>query len=503
MNVKSITGVLTGKTFALVAGQERQQLLKSFWIAVLVLLIVAIPTVSASTVQAICGGMLISLVALVPTYLWCSGKASGMPIFPALALTYLWTYAVPVLKGNRQIQIYSPEQQLTACLTVAGYLALGTFVWYSIVKSSKPPRSKSYLGLHGTAAESFFLAAFVMSVLFVQGAMGGWFVSIDGGVFSLLRGTLLGLNSLATFVLSYRWGTREMPRKRIIVFVTILAVFMLGTAASLLIVGALTSFLLAAIGFSLGRRQVPVLAVFLALLCLVALHYGKGQMRAKYFAAEGGTTVQPWQYPAWFAEWIGYSTSALFSEAAEDDTPQSFIDRSSTIQLLLFAQQATDQGIPRLNGATYVIIPRLLVPRFLDPDKPTSHEGTFLLNLHYGIQTREDTITTTIGWGLLNEAYANFGLLGCAGLAIVLGLFYGGMARWSLNTPILSARSLFTMMLLNFAIQSEFSASVYLTALFQTAVPLGVVTVLFMKPRRFEPPITFVRAQRYRQVFLR
>src|SRR5207237_309774 len=114
-------------------------------------------------------------------------------------------------------------------------------------------------------------------------------------------------------------------------------------------------------------------------------------------------------------------------------------------------------------------------------------------NIHYGVQTREDTAITTIGWGLLNEAYANFGLVGCAGLAVVLGIFYGSMARWSLNTPMLSARSLFTMMVLNFAIQTEFSASVYVTALFQTFVPLLAVTFLFMKSHSFEAPMLSVK----------
>ena len=74
-------------------------------------------------------------------------------------------------------------------------------------------------------------------------------------------------------------------------------------AASLLIVGALSSFVLAMIGFSLGRRQIPVLTIALVMLCLIVLHYGKGQMRAKYYVEDSGGLVQPWQYPSWFMSW--------------------------------------------------------------------------------------------------------------------------------------------------------------------------------------------------------
>src|SRR5206468_2846385 len=84
------------------------------------------------------------------------------------------------------------------------------------------------------------------------------------------------------------------------------------------------------------------------------------------------------------------------------------------MQLLLFVQAASPDDVPFMDGETYAILPTLLVPRILMPNKPASHEGTYLLNIHYGIQTRDDTAKTTIGFGLLNEAFANFGYIGIA-----------------------------------------------------------------------------------------
>lgn len=150
------------------------------------------------------------------------------------------------------------------------------------------------------------------------------------------------------------------------------------------------------------------------------------------------------------------------------------------------AQDKTPRDVPYLFGGSYAIIPQLLIPRFLNSTKIRSHEGTYLLNIHYGLQTREEAYKTTIGWGLLNEAYANFGLLGCVGLAVILGAGYGQATRWRMNTPLLSSRSLFTILLISYASQSEYSAGVYVAAMFQSVVPLVVVSLLFMKVYKTE-----------------
>ena len=90
------------------------------------------------------------------------------------------------------------------------------------------------------------------------------------------------------------------------------------------------------------------------------------------------------------------------------------------------------------------------------PDKPASHEGTSLLNIHYGLQRREDTRTTTIGWGIFNEAYGNFGYAGLIGLALIVGATLGAYARWTRDVPELSVRFLIAVVVLALAFQTEF-----------------------------------------------
>lgn len=456
-----------------------------FWAAVALLLLASIFGIRSDSIETISGACLVAFASLLPSYLWITGKAKGLPIFPVFALTHLWTYAVPLVIGHPQVAQYAPPLHLTAGLTTAGFVLLGTFVWFQFVRAAPEPPAAAVWVMDGKKGEPYLLAGCAAGVALSVAFAGGW-SDIDAGLFALIRGALLAVTNLAMFVLAHRWGTREMSKKRVGLFLLMVALFVLSNAATLLLVGALSGLLLVVIAYSLGRRKIPVLPLAVLLLVVVPLHYGKGDMRSKYWAArEGGASVKPWEYPGLFVEWAGYSWEHLSgSSDGGGADPQSIAQRAGLINLLLLAQDATAKDVPFLDGATYAVIPRLLVPRFLDPEKPASHEGTYLLNIHFGLQTREDTRTTTIGWGLLNEAYANFGFLGVGGLAVLLGCLYGAVARWGMNCPVLSFRYLFAILLISVAYQSEFSAGVYVAALFQSTVPLLALVFLLMKRSR-------------------
>ena len=419
---------------------NQRQLLKAFWLVALGLFLFELfstgSSFETSSLVTNFSAILITATALLPSYLWCSGRALGMPIFPFFALTFIWTYALPLVSNHPKVMTYSSTSQFFASCTVAGFLGLGTFVWFQFVKSTPLP-PKSYRALSSQKGQAFFLWVMVAGVLFNIYFVGGWFF-LDGGIFSIVRGAILGLTALATFVLAYQLGTQELPKAQASLFLVLLAGYMITNTIVLLIIGAASTFLVAAIAFIIGRQKIPILTILIVLVCLSVLHYGEGEMRAKYWFSGQPTFVQPWEYPAWYSEWTGYSLKLLGEQnnLPKSKESASLFQRSSVIHLLLLAQDKSPDTLPFLYGQTYAILPQLLVPRIFNADKIRSHEGTYILNIHYGLQTRQDTFATTIGWGLLAESYANFGLLGCGGLAIILGVAYGQSTRWSRNTRI-------------------------------------------------------------------
>ncbi|BAY33441.1 hypothetical protein NIES2107_53370 [Nostoc carneum NIES-2107] len=466
---------------------RQRKLLRGFWLVAFSLFIWELFFTNTTSLESNIGAILITAAALIPIYLWCSKRALGIPIFPLFALTFLWTYALPLVTNHPQVLQYSPNSHLFASITVTGFLCLGTFIWFQFVKSA-PPIPKSYLTFKSGSGNTFLLFVLASSVLFNLFFLAGWLL-IDGGMFALIRGIVLGLSALATFVLSYYFGTKELSQAQSLNFLFLMVAAIITNTATLLLVGAASQFLIAITGFVIGRKKIPTLLIIIMLLCFSFLNYGKGEMRAKYWFGGESAYVQPLDYPAWYSEWAGYSLNSLLINQNNDDLNQSYnspeqassLQRSSVIHMLLLAQNKSPQEIPYLYGATYAILPQLLIPRIFDANKISSHEGTYLLNIHYGLQTREDTFTTTIGWGLLAESYANFGLFGCGGLAIILGLMYGQVTRWSINAPVLSANYLFAILVLTLCFQTEFSAGVYVAALFQGSISLGGVILLCMR----------------------
>ncbi|BAY92041.1 MULTISPECIES: hypothetical protein [unclassified Tolypothrix] len=467
--------------------KRQKRLLRGFWLVALALLSFELFFSNTTSLESNFGAILITTAALLPTYLWCSGNALGMPIFPLFALTYIWTHALPLVSNHPTVLQYSPASHLFASITVSGCLGLGTFIWLQFVKSA-PAIPESYLVLDSGRGEQFFLISLAAYVVFNMSNLGGW-LSLDFSVFSIIRSIILGLTLLSTFVLSYRLGTKDLSKQRSWLFLCLLITGMLTSTATLLLVDAASLFLIATISFIIGRKKLPILLIIVALICFSFLNYGKSEMRAKYWFGGQIAQLQPWDYPAWYSEWAGYSLNYLLQNQNDYDStvPQSseekasFFERASVIQMLLLTQSQSPQEIPYLYGATYAILPQLLVPRILSTNKIASHEGTYILNIHYGLQTREDTFKTTIGWGLLAESYANFGLVGCAGLAVLLGSIYGQATRWSINAPVLSARYLFAMLIMSLSFQSEYSAGVYVAALFQSSISLTGIAVLLMR----------------------
>ncbi|MEP0885044.1 hypothetical protein NDI49_26180 [Trichocoleus sp. ST-U3] len=482
IKLKSLPPTLLNQMIA--ARYERRHLLKTFWIGVFVLFLVELYTVQVTAIPSIAGAILIACTALYPSYLWCSGKALGMPIFPLFALTFLWTYALPLVSDHAKVITYSPDSHLLASITVAICLGLGTFTWFQFVKYPRPyPRN--YRALIERKGENFFLFILAAGVFFNMYSLGGWFV-LEGGLFALVRGAILGLNVLSVFVLSHRLGKTELSRTTANTFFVLLALYMISSGVSLVLKNNFAIFFVAVISFIMGRGKVPILTIIIVFFSISLLHYGKGEMRSKYWFGSEEKFMQPWEYPAFYTEWFGYSLEYLKPDKSPaTDKKSSSLERSSVIHMLLFAQEKSPKETFYLYGKTYEIIPQLLIPRFINKNKIRSHEGTYILNIHYGLQTQEAALKTTIGWGLLAEAYANFGLLGCAGLGIALGAAYGQATRWSLNTPLLSSRSLFNVLLMSFAFQSEWTAGVYVAALFQASATLVGITFVFMRVYRF------------------
>lgn len=473
------------------AAAKGQQMVRVFWIGIGLMLFSNWKALRHVAPPTAIGSLLIGAACMYPVYLWCAAKVRGMPVYPFFSLTYLWTFCLPLLSENPNVLKYSPQAHLYAAVTTVIFLMSGTTVWAQMLKVPNKNR-KPFYALKTEKAETFFIGVVAAGALLNMYIIGGW-TGIPDKLFTIVRGIILGLGFLGVFVLAYRAGQGSMGKTKAKIFLVCLALNILSAAASLILKTALTLFLLSVIAFVIGGRKLPLIPLMVGLVLLLPLHYGKHEMRHKYWGGEAPHYIQPWDYPAWFQEWSGYAMENLeHKEKPEEkkEKKESFVERSSVIHMLMMAQEKIPSQYPYVGGATYAIIPQLFLPRALNPNKIRSHEGTHMLNIHVRRQTYQDTIKTTIAWGLLPEAYANFGLLGCALIGGLLGAFYGTVTRFALGTPAFSFRTMFCVLILSLALAStEWTAGVYAATLFQSSTPLVAIRVVFMRLQKgLSPP---------------
>jgi hypothetical protein len=462
---------------------RQDQLLSIFWVAAIGLLLYEIYFVNPPALMSKMATLMITIAALLPSYLWCSGQALGLPVYPMFALSFIWTYALPFVSDHPRVQSYSPQAHLFAGATVTGTIVLGTLVWYRFV-SQVPKEPPYFRALTERKGDQFFLTALSFAVLFNITNAAGW-IGFLGPFYSIVRNSILGLTAISTFVMCYRLGTRSLSKRQAGVLITLLVTFMITNSLSFLLIGTASVGMIAISSYTIGRKRVPLVLICILFTVVSFLNYGKADMRGKYWFSEIQPTVAPWEYVNLYAEWTDFSWKYLQKrEAQETEEDRSFTERASVAQMLLLAQKRSPEELPFLNGETYAIIPQVMVPRIFNQNRIRSQEGTHMLSVHYGLQTKEQTLITSISWGLLAEAYGNFGVWGCAGLAIALGAFYGKVTSLSINAPLLSLRSLYTVLLMTYAFQAEWTAGTYIAAFLQASYLLLGIAFVFMENYR-------------------
>ncbi len=466
-----------------------------FWFALLAVGAVALPGLHEPELSDLGGFFLLVVTAMLPAFLWCHRFVGGIPIFPLFTASTVWTFALPLISQHPLIRDYPPHERLLAALTVAATSVCGTVPWYFLARRL-PSRRGAYFGFHPAFGEPLFFAILLGATLFNL-AQGRLVQTLDPGVVSIFRAMVIALSNLAIFVLAYRLGRRDLPRARRVICLALVGLVALSTLPSALMVGALSYAVMALIGATLGAGRVPWISLGLITAAAFFLQGGKEALRDKYWYGADAQPISITESPAFVIDWLRFSWLHLSDDSpgaqvVPEIAPESLAERASLLQLFLRIQQMSPAEVPYLHGATYRIIPRLLVPRLFNAEKERAHLGTYLLALHYRVQTEEDTLTTTIGFGLINEAMANFGYAGCVGLGALLGVFYGAVARWSAGYPLLSARVFFAVLVLSVSFQDEFTAGIYVSTLFQgtcTLLLLSLGTMTRISPRPVRPSI--------------
>lgn len=420
-------------------------------------------------------GLAILVLAVLPSLLWARRGGEQLPVFEVLLLTTANTYALPLLSSHEQLRYYAPDTITISAAAVLFFqvVAVGTHVMVR-GRSGKTPfyteeiltrDIQKYLG-YGLMLSTAYTFISIYYPEMIPGELG-----------SLLRAGFSGIGLVCTFVQSRRWGQGELPagERRTLVVLLVLQVIM--KFSTLYLVDGLSIIVLALVGYIAGGRRVPLVPTAVILLLVALLHNGKSPMRAKYWTDAGDVQVSVSGLVPFFSEWIQYGL-APSEDPQQSDLTRKLFDRTSLLHILCLVVEYTPDHQPFLAGKTYGQIPAQFVPSFFWPGKPPGHISTYTLAIYYGLQREEDTAKTTIGFGMIPEAYANFGFWGVGGLAFIIGFFYKKVQASTLHSPLLSYPGLFLIVLMAWSFQTEMTLSIWLSSMYQACI--GVMGVPFI-----------------------
>lgn len=394
----------------------------------------------AQTLEGLIGYVALTLAALLPMALWVRLGAPGVPVLPAVSALFYVYYAVPIARENFGSASATPDDVLRAAMTAAAFLLAATSAWWVITREwIRRPRRETADIVSKAQLRQMIAIGLVVGTTLQLGVMIGWLAAL-GTFFGVVRDVSVAVAGIACYMIGYGCA-RGVLRGQALVFALGGMAFMVALSwTSLLLVGGMQYLLAAMLGYVITSKRIPWRMAIAVAALLVVLHAGKGEMRSHYWSLAPGAdaTTSLFDLPGLFAQWFGDGVQVIVT----GESHQDLFDRASLLYRLIFVQQMTPAYIPYLSGESYQYLGDFLTPRFLDPDKVASQVATALLNIRYGVQTAQAAQSTAIGWGVVAEAYANFGDLG----VLVVGLLFGALAAvftcWSAGAPPLAMSTL-------------------------------------------------------------
>lgn len=422
-------------------------------------------------------GILICTISVAPLLHWARHMPYNYPFFEIFLATHATSYGIPLISEHQHIEAFDEAIRIRTAWGVLLFqvCALATFYGLRIKPKTSGFWAKS---IFRNPSPKWLVVGLVFSATYT--VVTTFYFFPDAEYVGVMRAVTLGIATACTFMLCLLWGRGRLTPRDQGLTITCLAIHFAIWGLSLVLRQGASLVLLGLVGYFLGRRRIPWVAVIACFSIFAVLNQGKYKLRGEYWFEGTRQGPQLIEIPAFYLEWFQAGFTPREGEE-QRSTAGTLLERSSLFHMLSLVVTLSPEHKPFLNGETYVHVIGQLVPRPLWPDKPRGHISTYTLAIYYGLQDEHATQSTTIAFGFLPEAYANFGVLGLAGLGLVMGAGYKLITGWSRLSPLLSYAGLIVVMITAWSFQAELTMSIWLTSLFQAvAATVGAIYV----PRR-------------------
>ncbi|HTX64330.1 MAG TPA: hypothetical protein VMD31_01035 [Opitutaceae bacterium] len=422
------------------------------------------------------GGLLIVFLSAWPALEWARHHRQWFPAFEIFMLTLVNFYAMPLLAGNPPGFTFDDGVYWQAATAVLLF-QLAAIVGFNLPRWQ--PRLRPWVSesLLPESMLRYTNLGLWLNTLYLY--VANFTDLVPWELVGTIRAIFFGIGIMSVFIQSRLWGLGQLTLAEKVTVVVNLLMQMVLLFSSLYLIQGLSLFVLAVIGYTTACRRIPVVLAAAVLVVVAVLHNGKGHMREIYWD-EGMKAPTLSDLPSFYSQWVSMGlTASKQQEVKNRSLAENLFERASLFQMLCLVVDRVPAYEPYLYGESYVDIPALLIPRPFWPEKPSTLLSNVRLALYFHLVDEDSALKVSIAFGPLAEAYANFGLIGMAVLGLCIGLSAKVISLVSVGAPQLSTVGLFVILLTAWAFQVEQVAATWITSLFQAAVVVVGVPLLY------------------------
>ena len=187
-------------------------------------------------------------------------------------------------------------------------------------------------------------------------------------------------------------------------------------------------------GYILGARRLPMVTMVVSLTVLTFFNLGKKEWRVHYMGTYDSLSVAER-----LGDWVKFSWQAVEARFAgiRDEQVQTALERTDLAGVLTRVVAATPREVGFWEGRTYSEGIQLLVPQFINPNRPELHAVMREIGISYGFHTNvESSEGTNISIGPIAEAWMNRGWQALGLVGACYGFFFavGTVMAWGRRT---------------------------------------------------------------------
>jgi hypothetical protein len=287
-------------------------------------------------------GLAIIVLAILPSLMWARRATYAFPVFEVFMLTGVNIYALPLLNGQSQLQIY-PDSVVTQAAEVVLVFQLIAIVTHTVTRGH--PRTTPFWTDEVISRDTgkYLGYGLVLTTIYIGVANFSDIISAD--LRAPLRAVFYGIGIISAFIQGRRWGQNDLSFQEKLFFIANIALQVAFNFATLYLIQGISIIVLALLGYVSGGKRPPIVAMVIVLPLIAVLHNGKTAMREKYWDTKAASMPDVQELPGFFSEWIQdgmeyHQKSALANK---------LIERTSLFQMTCLVVGNTPDRLPFLN----------------------------------------------------------------------------------------------------------------------------------------------------------